>query len=85
MAAIRFSLTSDEVAWVEDVLSNDENSDDAELAKYFVRGGLTQAQAEAVLCRRGSTPLPRTLQSRLTMSQGECHEQTKEVQRGIQA
>lgn len=53
MATIRFGLTSDEVAWVEDVLSNDENSDDAELAKYFVRGGLTQAQAEAVMCHRG--------------------------------
>ena len=52
MAAIRFGLTPDEVAWVEDVLSNDENSDDAELAKYFVRGGLTQAQAEAVLRHR---------------------------------
>lgn len=52
MTAIRYRLTSDEVAWVEDVLSNDESSDDAELVKYFVRGGLSQAQAEAVLCHR---------------------------------
>jgi len=52
MAAIRYRLTSDEVAWVEDVLSNDESSADEELVKYFVRGGLSQAQAEAVLCHR---------------------------------
>lgn len=54
MAAIRYGLTSDEVAWVEDVLSNDESSDDAQLFTYFVRGGLTKAQAEGVLHHRGS-------------------------------
>jgi hypothetical protein len=53
MPAMKSGLTSDEVVWVEDVLSNDENSDDAELAKYFVRGGLSQAQADAVLRHRG--------------------------------
>ena len=54
MVAIRYGLTSDEVTWVEDVLSNDENSDDAQLVKYFIRGGLTKAQAEGVLDHRGS-------------------------------
>lgn len=52
MATIRFGLTCGELAWVEDVLSNDESSADEELVKYFVRGGLSQAQAEAVLCHR---------------------------------
>lgn len=54
MVAIRYGLTSDEVTWVEDVLSNDESSDDAQLVTYFVRGGLTKAQAEGVLHHRGS-------------------------------
>ena len=54
MVAIRYGLTPDEVTWVEDVLSNDENSDDAQLVKYFIRGGLTKAQAEGVLHHRGS-------------------------------
>ena len=54
MVAMRYGLTSDEVTWVEDVLSNDESSDDAQLFTYFVRGGLTKAQAEGVLHHRGS-------------------------------
>ena len=54
MVAIRYGLTSEEVDWVEDVLSNDENSDDAQLVRYFIRGGLTKAQAEAVLHHRGN-------------------------------
>lgn len=52
MIEIRYGLTSEEVAWVEDVLSNDENSEGAELASHFMRGGLTKAQAEAVLRHR---------------------------------
>jgi hypothetical protein len=52
MPAMRYGLTPDEMAWVEDVLSNDEGSDDAELMTYFVQGGLTQAQADAVLRHR---------------------------------
>lgn len=44
MPAMKYGLTPDEVAWVEDVLPNDENSYDAELSKYFVRGGLSQTQ-----------------------------------------
>lgn len=39
MSAMKCGLTPNEGAWVEDVLSNDESSDDAELSKYFVRGG----------------------------------------------
>ena len=52
MWAIKDGLMPDEVAWVEDVLSNDESSCDAELVRYFVRGGLTQQQADAVVCHR---------------------------------
>lgn len=54
MTAIRCGLTSDEVAWVEEVLSNNENSDDAKLIREFIRGGLTKGQAEAVLHHRGN-------------------------------
>jgi FMN phosphatase YigB (HAD superfamily) len=50
--AARYGLTPNEVVWVEDVLSNDESSSDAELAKYFIRGGLTQEQADSVMCYR---------------------------------
>lgn len=52
MAAIRYGLTPDEVAWVEQVLSNDEDSADNEMQQYFVRGGLTRQQAEAVMTHR---------------------------------
>jgi hypothetical protein len=51
-AAKKYGLTPDEVAWVEDVLSNDEVSEDVELISYFVRGGLTQAQADSVVRHR---------------------------------
>jgi hypothetical protein len=70
MPAMKYGLTPNEGAWVEDVLSNDESSDDAELSKYFVRGGLSQTQADAVLRHRsdylslvylkGSGPLHQT-------------------------
>lgn len=50
---MKYGLTQDDLAWVEDVLSNDESSDDAELVAYFVRGGLGQVQAESVLRHRG--------------------------------
>lgn len=50
---MKYGLTQDDVNWVEDVLSNDECSDDAELIAYFVRGGLSQVQAGAVLRHRG--------------------------------
>lgn len=53
MAAIKYGLTPDEVVWVEGVLSNDEDSRDPDLVRYFVRGGLSQQQAEAVVGHRG--------------------------------
>lgn len=53
MKAIRYGLTSEEADWVEDVLSNDENSEDLDLVRYFVRGGLTQTQAQSVIHHRG--------------------------------
>lgn len=52
MPAIKYGLTPDEVAWVEGVLSNDEGSRDEELVRYFLRGGLTQQQADAVVRHR---------------------------------
>ena len=52
MATNRYCLSCGELDWVEDVLSNDETSADHELVKHFVRGGLSQAQAEAVVCHR---------------------------------
>lgn len=52
MSAIKYRLTPDEVAWLEDVLSNDEGSRDAELVRYFVRGGVTLQQADAVVRHR---------------------------------
>lgn len=52
MSAIRYGLSPDEVVWVEDILSKDESSGDAELISYFIRGGLSQGQAEAVMTHR---------------------------------
>ena len=52
MSALRYGLTDGKVAWVEDVLSNDENSTDAELLTYFVSQGLSQEQAKGVLVHR---------------------------------
>ncbi|QDA57212.1 hypothetical protein [Thermomonas aquatica] len=52
MSHFRYGLSADEVAWVEDVLSNDEVGSDVELLEYFVRGGLTREQADGVLCHR---------------------------------
>lgn len=52
MVAIRYGLTPDEVDWVESVLSNDEASTDADLVRYFARGGLTGQQADAVVRHR---------------------------------
>lgn len=52
MPAIKYGLTPDQATWVEGVLSNDEVSRDTELVRYFVRGGLTQQQANAVVRNR---------------------------------
>lgn len=49
---LRYGLAPEIVPWVEDVLSNDENSTNAELAAYFQRQGLSRLQAESVLRHR---------------------------------
>jgi hypothetical protein len=48
----RYGLDSRAVEWVEDVLSNDENSANAELVEYFLKQGLSRLQAESVLRHR---------------------------------
>jgi hypothetical protein len=48
----RYGLTRNEVRWIEDVLSNDENSNNEELVKYFIEGGLNLQQIKSVLQHR---------------------------------
>lgn len=48
----RYGLDAKAVEWVEDVLSNDENSTNAELVEYFQKHGLSRLQAESVLRHR---------------------------------
>lgn len=48
----RYGLDANSVEWVEDVLSNDENSTNAELVEYFLKQGLGRLQAESVLRHR---------------------------------
>jgi hypothetical protein len=48
----RYGLDAKAVEWVEDVLSNDENSTNAELVEYFLTQGLSRLQAESVLRHR---------------------------------
>ena len=52
MSAFRYGLIDEQVAWVEDVLSNDENSTDTKLLTYFTSHGLSQEQASNVLRHR---------------------------------
>lgn len=52
MTSIRYELTAEQWSWVEDVLSNDDCSTDAELLTYFVSQGLSQEQAGGVLSHR---------------------------------
>jgi len=42
-------------------------------------------EREDAILRMGSTPIPRTLPSKLVMSREECHGTTKKVQCGVQA
>jgi hypothetical protein len=44
-----------------------------------------QRMVTAKNCRLGSTPIPRTLPSKLIMSEEECHGKAKKVQYGVQA
>lgn len=48
----RYGLDAKSVECVEDVLSNDENSTNAELVEYFMKQGLSRLQAESVLRHR---------------------------------
>lgn len=52
MRRVKYGLSADEGAWIEDVLSNDEASTDAELMAYFASNGLSQVQASSVLSHR---------------------------------
>lgn len=45
-------LTAQDIRWIEDVLSNDENSTDDELVEYFQANGLTSQQAKSVIEHR---------------------------------
>lgn len=51
-APLRYGLSPEIVRWVEDVLSNDENSTNAEMAAYFQQHGMNRLQAESVLRHR---------------------------------
>ena len=45
---------ADRVRWIEAVLSNDENSTDEAMVKYFmVEGGLSERTARRWVARRG--------------------------------
>lgn len=48
----RYGLDAKSVEWVEDVLSNDENSTNAELVEYLLKQGLNRFQAESALRHR---------------------------------
>jgi len=48
----RYGLDAKAVECIEDVLSNDENSTNAELVEYFLKQGLNRLQAESVLQHR---------------------------------
>lgn len=48
----KYGLRADQVAWVEEQLSNDEVSGDEELVGYFVINGLSMDQARAVTSHR---------------------------------
>jgi len=47
-------LIADDIRWIEQVLSNDENSTDEELVAYFQQNGLTAQQAQDVVSHRGA-------------------------------
>ena len=48
----RYGLDAKAIGWIEDVLSNDESSTNAELVEYFLKHGLGRLQAESVLHHR---------------------------------
>ena len=52
MSQLKYGLSSDQVTWVEDQLSNDEVSSDEDLQEYFVSNGLSIPQARDVVTHR---------------------------------
>lgn len=48
----RYGLDAKAIECVEDVLSNDENSTNAELVEYFLKQGVSRLQADSVLRHR---------------------------------
>ncbi len=52
MSQLKYGLSSDQVTWVEDQLSNDEVSSDEDLQEYFVSNGLSIPQARDVVKHR---------------------------------
>jgi len=48
----RYGLDAKAVEWVEDVLSNDENSTNSELVEYFQQQGMSRLQAQSVMRHR---------------------------------
>jgi len=52
MSQLKYGLSSDQVTWVEDQLSNDEMSSDEELLDYFVSNGLSIPQARDLVTHR---------------------------------
>lgn len=48
----RYGLDAKAIECIEDVLSNDENSTNAELVDYFLKQGMSRLQAESVLRHR---------------------------------
>ena len=51
---IKYGLKHEDIAWIEGVLSNDENSTDDELLVYFQVNGLTADQASEVVAHRST-------------------------------
>ena len=47
-------LTTQDIRWIESVLSNDEESTDDELVAYFQDNGLTAQQAQDVVAHRAT-------------------------------
>ena len=52
MSTLKYSLTHDNIKWIEGVLANDENSSDDELVNYFMSNGLNTTQAQGVVQHR---------------------------------
>jgi hypothetical protein len=52
MSRPKYRLTAEEVFWIEQVLSNDEESSNEEMLAYFIANGLSLDQARSVMAHR---------------------------------